>query len=474
MTSKKVYIAAPFRGVSARSEAADGLAYGELRDEAMIEMLQDIEAAFLDYEWQTCLPHRDEGHWGARYYEPRAIGALCLRHVDTSDLICAIPGRSRGVHIELGRASSPPGLPVIAFRREDEESSTLLPGVGIPARFDDRLPSRGELLEVVVESYTEIPGRVRHLLARSSRSIAREERRLGIVDLGSNSVKLSVYSVRPGRRPIEVRRPERESISIADGVRSTGLVSRQSLEQLDKILGQYSSFVTDANATAVVVGTEALRQAQNIEEVEALVDEYFGVGLRLLTQQAEADAVASAVRSSISTTDDVSVLNLGASSVQIVAGITSDRSLSYLLRFGTKDLTARHPWHKAMSSAEWTEVYEAARTAFASAGLAARQSPAYLFHTGGELDFLLRCEAEMETSRISPTHVSMMSVDAFSDFAAGFAARRPEDVAEQTDLAANWLAGSVASNAIALAAAAALGVGFIVPSNLNVADGLLQ
>ena len=123
----KVYIAAPFRSFSSRENSRQ--AYGELTDEAAIGQLEAIESVFLKYGFTTCLPHRDEGMWGRTYYDPFNIGALCLRHVETSDLIFAIAEASRGVHVELGYAHGL-GKQKILMHALDHEPSTLLAALG--------------------------------------------------------------------------------------------------------------------------------------------------------------------------------------------------------------------------------------------------------------------------------------------------------------------------------------------------------
>src|SRR4051794_29710894 len=98
----KAYIAAAFRRPSTRDDPTR--AYGEILDEPYIAFLERVEAIFLRHGYHVCLPHRDEGRWGKRYYDPCALAHLCKRHIQTSTIVFAIAGRSRGVHIELGYA----------------------------------------------------------------------------------------------------------------------------------------------------------------------------------------------------------------------------------------------------------------------------------------------------------------------------------------------------------------------------------
>jgi len=470
MKRPKVYIAAPFRADTVRIGRASGRAYGRIEASDKIIALQHVEDVFLQCGWATCLPHRDEGNWGEPYYEPDAIAPLCLRHVETSDLICAIPGRSRGVHIELGWAAAR-GIPIVAFVPDGDEPSTLLPGLGISAS-RTALPSQGELLIVRIPDLADIPRQLRDLLAAKPTDSSASECK-ALIDIGSNSIKMSVLSVREGRRPIPVGQLYRQSIGIANSVRSDGAVTPDRLRQLEEIFSSYSDIAASANASVTVVGTEALRRAKNLSDVEMQVKEAFGVRLQVLTQAQEAAAVVAAVRRTLHSNESVACLNLGASSVQLSTDICGD-SDAYLLPFGTKDLTETNPWSRPLTSSEWADVRTRARHLIHSHIVSTVAQSKYLFHTGGELDFLLRCRVPMNVFRLSNEHVSLIDIADFQAFAEMFAARDPNEVAQATGLQGPWLEGAVASNAIAIEAAAATRARFLVPSNLNVIDGLVN
>jgi hypothetical protein len=70
--------------------------------------------------------------------------------------------------------------------------------------------------------------------------------------------------------------------------------------------------------------------------------------------------------------------------------------------------------------------------------------------------------------------VSEISVLHFARFSEEFSQLSPEIVAKEFGLDPAWAAGSVASNVIALSIAEAIGVTSVVPSNLNISDGLVH
>ena len=105
-------------------------------------------------------------------------------------------------------------------------------------------------------------------------------------------------------------------------------------------------------------------------------------------------------------------------------------------------------------------------------GTRQKSGPERMVHTGGELDFMLRCRLPLRVSTLSPVHVSEIPVADFARFSEEFSQLSPEKVASDFGLDPAWAAGSVASNVIALSIAEATGATTIIPSNLNIADGL--
>lgn len=122
---KKVYISAPFRFFTTDEE---NRFYGVLNDEQYKQFLEKVDCHFKKLGYETCLPHRDEGHWGQVYILPEDVAEICFNHIQSSDLVIVFPGKSRGVHIEIGYAAAL-DKKIIAFLSKDERESTLLRGL---------------------------------------------------------------------------------------------------------------------------------------------------------------------------------------------------------------------------------------------------------------------------------------------------------------------------------------------------------
>lgn len=126
MNQLKAYIAAPFSSMTEKPTA--GRFYGELKDAKYIHLLEEIESAVRDCGYETHLPHRDINNWGRIYLQPAETARRCYEAIFSCDVFIAYPRRSRGVHVELGWASSL-GKRVILLLDADEKPGLIESGL---------------------------------------------------------------------------------------------------------------------------------------------------------------------------------------------------------------------------------------------------------------------------------------------------------------------------------------------------------
>jgi nucleoside 2-deoxyribosyltransferase len=124
--AEKIYIAAPFRAFATDEEDRF---YGIINDSGYQEFLEKVDDKLKGLGYNTCLPHRDEGEWGELYILPENIAEICFRHIENSSVVIVFPGKSRGVHVEIGYAAAL-RKKIIVFLPEGEKESTLLKGLG--------------------------------------------------------------------------------------------------------------------------------------------------------------------------------------------------------------------------------------------------------------------------------------------------------------------------------------------------------
>ena len=473
----KVYIAAAFRRFSNRDETKK--AYGELTNNKYIDFLEKIEEVFLDFGFETCLPHRDEGMWGKAYYEPAAISSLCLRHVRTSDVIFALAESGRGVHIELGYAAGIDTTKIIMMYKKGTEPSTLIFGLSgnqSPWKVDD---SEGMDNAIIVpySDETDLLIKLEKILSSQytkKNDFSRTARtKVAIMDIGSHTVKLKVLSHRPGGHPRTLHEAKR-SLGIIGDVIKTGDFSEETINNVVSLLKAWKTECIERSCkTFIVTGTAALRRAGNAAGLVSRLFKETSLELEILSPEKELEYVFSGVLSTFKTGNTIAVLNLGGGSTQL--GIGSDSSLDeqFFFDFGTRELTEKWPWNKPMTKIDYDAMLHHVRKRIRQIIPAKIRKVDRIVHTGGELDFMLRCQLPLQVSFLSPIHVSEILTNTFSLFSQEFSRSDPNRIAKDFGLDPAWASGAVASNVIALCLAEMVEAEAIIPSNFNISDGLL-
>jgi Ppx/GppA phosphatase family len=474
----KVYIAAAFRSMSERNLQDKGKAYGTVVDPRYIAFLESIEDVFLRHGFETCLPHRDEGMWGHAYFDPADISALCFRHIENSDVIFGIAENGRGVHIEFGYAARAGKRMILAYQSAKEPSTLIW---GFPRDLSPwQLGFGGETDTTIFsfESQADLLTKLESVLnqgksEKQPRDKVWSRTTTGIIDIGSHTIKLRIFKHGKGAAP-GLLHESKQSLGIIAGVTSTGRIEPDAIVSLLQVLQHYADLCAKHECSNVVaVGTAALRKATNSVEVLATIKQRLGLEVTVLTPETELRYVYSAVRPTFDRKNNVAVLNLGGGSTQVGVGTSAAMQHSFLLPFGTRQLTERWPWKDGFQTHMFAEMQDFVRNHLADLRKCTGQCR-IMVHTGGELDFLLRCRVPLQLCKESGKHVSEIPVEMFKRFALQFMQLNASDVATRFKLDPAWAAGAVASNTIAITIAEALGASVIVPSNLNVTDGIID
>jgi exopolyphosphatase/guanosine-5'-triphosphate,3'-diphosphate pyrophosphatase len=146
------------------------------------------------------------------------------------------------------------------------------------------------------------------------------QRRLAVIDLGSNSFRLVVFTSVPGswwRRTDEIY----ESVRIGAGEDASGELQPEPMERALHTLDAYGHFCRAsglAGDAVRAVATSAIREAANRDEFLARARDVSGLDVRVLSQNEEAHyGYLAAVNST--TLGDGAVLDLGGGSMQLVS-----------------------------------------------------------------------------------------------------------------------------------------------------------
>ncbi len=167
------------------------------------------------------------------------------------------------------------------------------------------------------------------------------DERLAVIDLGSNSFRLVVFTAGEGwwKRTDEIYEPVR----IGEGLMATGVLGAQPMERALATLDVFSHFCRASGlgeGSVDAVATSAIRDAENAAGFLERARERLGLPIRVLSREQEARyGYLAAVNST--TLRDGSVLDLGGGSMQLVHVVGRLARESGSWRLGTVRMSER-------------------------------------------------------------------------------------------------------------------------------------
>ena len=115
------------------------------------------------------------------------------------------------------------------------------------------------------------------------------KRRVAAVDCGTNSLRLLLADVDPGRAELTDVARRMEIVRLGQGVDKTGRLAPEALARTIAVLRDYADVIARSGAQAVrMVATSATRDADNAADFVRLVKEVLGVAPEVLSGAEEA------------------------------------------------------------------------------------------------------------------------------------------------------------------------------------------
>jgi exopolyphosphatase / guanosine-5'-triphosphate,3'-diphosphate pyrophosphatase len=164
--------------------------------------------------------------------------------------------------------------------------------------------------------------------------------RLGVLDIGSNTVHLLVVDAHPGARPIPAS-SHKEDLHLAEHLLPDGRIGPNGVEQLIVFITSALQFAEDLGVEQTMAfATSALREAPNGEDVLARVRAATGVDLRVLGGGDESRLTFLAVRRWFGwSAGQLLVLDIGGGSLEIGAGIDELPDVAISIPLGAGRIT---------------------------------------------------------------------------------------------------------------------------------------
>ncbi|MFF4902355.1 Ppx/GppA family phosphatase [Streptomyces sp. NPDC001068] len=165
--------------------------------------------------------------------------------------------------------------------------------------------------------------------------------RLGVLDVGSNTVHLLVVDAHPGARPLPAHSHKAE-LRLAQLLDGNGAIGPDGVEKLIGVIHAALQAAEDKGVEDLLpFATSAVREATNADDVLARVKAETGVELQVLTGAEEARLTFLAVRRWFGwSAGKLLVLDIGGGSLEIAYGIDEEPDAAVSLPLGAGRLTA--------------------------------------------------------------------------------------------------------------------------------------
>jgi exopolyphosphatase/guanosine-5'-triphosphate,3'-diphosphate pyrophosphatase len=166
--------------------------------------------------------------------------------------------------------------------------------------------------------------------------------RLGVLDVGSNTVHLLVVDAHPGARPLPAY-SHKEELRLAEMLEGDA-ITRLGAERLEQIIAQALVIAEDKGVGDMLAfATSAVREAVNGEQVIGLIRDRTGIDLQVLSGEDEARLTFLAVRRWYGwSAGRLLVLDIGGGSLEVGTGIDEDPDAVCSLPLGAGRLTRAH------------------------------------------------------------------------------------------------------------------------------------
>ena len=165
--------------------------------------------------------------------------------------------------------------------------------------------------------------------------------RLGVLDVGSNTVHLLVVDAHPGARPLPAHSHKAE-LRLAQLLDEDGAIDPEGVDKLISVVREAVQAAEDKGVEEMLpFATSAVREASNADDVLARVQAETGVELQVLSGAEEARLTFLAARRWFGwSAGKLLVLDIGGGSLEIAYGIDEAPDAAVSLPLGAGRLTA--------------------------------------------------------------------------------------------------------------------------------------
>ena len=137
------------------------------------------------------------------------------------------------------------------------------------------------------------------------------------IDLGSNSTRMLIADITNGT--ITTIYKEHQVTRMADKLSESKIISKEATKRVLKVLAGYVKTINKNNVENIqVVGTAALRDATNSEEITQLIEKKFGFEVDIVSGEEEGVLTSVGVLNSLGSLENFLIVDIGGRSTELI------------------------------------------------------------------------------------------------------------------------------------------------------------
>ena len=238
-------------------------------------------------------------------------------------------------------------------------------------------------------------------------------RRSAFIDVGTNTLLCLIADIRDTGR-FRVLDDLAEIARLGQGVDQTGVISAAGEERAIAILARYRDRCNDLGVEEITaVGTSALRDARNSDQVRARIRDALGIDIRVISGAEEAGYSFLAVQRGLSNLDhELLVIDIGGGSTEFILGNENGVSRALSVDVGSVRLTERYLHGDPVRADEVSAMGAAveAQLAAVKSEIIAQASSPTLVGIAGTFTTLVAIEKKLTRYSPSQVHGSVLNL----------------------------------------------------------------
>ena len=137
------------------------------------------------------------------------------------------------------------------------------------------------------------------------------------IDLGSNSTRMLIADITNGT--ITTIYKEHQVTRMADKLSESKIISKEATKRVLKVLAGYVKTINKNNVENIqIVGTAALRDATNSEEITQLIEKKFGFEVHIVSGEEEGVLTSVGVLNSLGSLENFLIVDIGGRSTELI------------------------------------------------------------------------------------------------------------------------------------------------------------